>query len=74
MCPVAAGIEAADRGIDLAFGAVQAADAAEQIGKTLEVADFSSWPRFITGGKRIISVPGSRLRVIKAVSRSIMSS
>ena len=38
--PVAAGVEAADRGIDFAFGAVQAADAAEQIGEALEIAGF----------------------------------
>src|SRR5579872_258049 len=33
--PVAAGIEAADGGIDLALAAMQAADAAEQVGKAL---------------------------------------
>ena len=38
--PVAAGVEAADRGVDLAFGAVQAADTAEQVGKTLQIAGF----------------------------------
>ena len=38
--PVAAGVEAADRGVDFALGAVQAADAAEQIGKALQIAGF----------------------------------
>ena len=38
--PVAAGIEAADGGMDFAFGAMQAADAAEQIGEALQIAGF----------------------------------
>ena len=42
--PVAAGIEAADRGVDFAFGAMQAADAAEQVGKALEIAGFLQLP------------------------------
>ena len=38
--PVAAGIEPADGRVDLAFGTMQAADAAEQIGEALQIAGF----------------------------------